>query len=64
MTGLVAHRGDGSLYGYYTGADGALTGTKIKMWPDATWGKTRLTGTADINADDRDDLTASATTAA
>lgn len=35
-----------------------LTGDKIKMWPDATWGKTRLTGTADINADGRDDLVA------
>ncbi|AKZ55830.1 Secreted esterase [Streptomyces ambofaciens ATCC 23877] len=56
--GLVAQWGDGSLYGYYTGADGVLTGDKIKMWPDATWGKTRLTGTADINADGRDDLVA------
>lgn len=56
--GLVAQWADGNLYGYYTGADGALTGEKIKMWPDATWAKTRLTGTADINADGRDDLTA------
>ncbi|CAC36720.1 putative secreted esterase [Streptomyces coelicolor A3(2)] len=56
--GLVAQWGDGNLYGYYTGTDGTLTGTKVKMWPDATWGKTRLTGTADINADGRDDLTA------
>lgn len=56
--GLVAQWGDGNLYGYYTGADGVLTGEKIKMWPDATWSKTRLTGTADINADGRDDLTA------
>ncbi|MEU9205034.1 trypsin-like serine protease [Streptomyces sp. NPDC048332] len=56
--GLVAQWGDGNLYGYYTGGDGVLTGEKIKMWPDATWAKTRLTGTADINADGRDDLTA------
>lgn len=56
--GLVAQWGDGNLYGYYTGADGVLTEEKIKMWPDATWSKTRLTGTADINADGRDDLTA------
>ncbi|MGW0937807.1 trypsin-like serine protease [Streptomyces sp. NPDC002666] len=56
--GLVAQWGDGNLYGYYTGIDGVLTEEKIKMWPDATWGTTRLTGTADINADGRDDLTA------
>ncbi|MCH0572908.1 trypsin-like serine protease [Streptomyces sp. MUM 136J] len=56
--GLVAQWGNGSLYGYYTGTDGVLTGEKTKMWPDSTWLKTRLTGTADINADGRDDLTA------
>ncbi|MYS73437.1 trypsin-like serine protease [Streptomyces sp. SID5926] len=56
--GLIAQWGNGNLYGYYTGADGVLTGDKVKMWPDATWGTTRLTGTTDINADGRDDLAA------
>ncbi|WP_437009509.1 trypsin-like serine protease [Streptomyces sp. enrichment culture] len=55
--GIIVQAADGSLLGYPSQADGALTGGRTTLWPDKTWNK-RLIASGDLNGDTYDDVIA------